>query len=210
MVKIKEMPYSEKYTIMLDNINDTFVPSFVREHLGDQAVVELQRIWREGVKPIPENASSEEKYEIAYGNWSWMTKSNFSFIRKQLGEDGIEQFKRARVEAFKRKNASPALFLLRLVRALSPSSAFKMTANQMTYKLQWLTPFSVSELTPHRVVYNIPRCKILDFPDSEDTCVIGCQSIYPIWVAEQFNVKMGFKREGNSCTCTLTPLKNSL
>ena len=99
MEKIKEMPYSEKYAILLDNMNDKFVPSFVQKHLGDQAVVELQRIWREGVTPIPEDASFEEKYEIAYGNWIWMAKSNIIFIRKQLGEDGIEQFKRAEVEA---------------------------------------------------------------------------------------------------------------
>ena len=46
MVKIKEMPYSEKYAIMLDNmkLSNTFVPSFVQKHLGDQAVVELQKI----------------------------------------------------------------------------------------------------------------------------------------------------------------------
>lgn len=209
MVKIKEMPYSEKYAIVLDNtkLDDTFVLPFVQKHLGDQALVELQKIWREGVKPVPEDASFEEKYEIAYGNFIWMAKSNLSFIRKQLGEDGIEQFKRAEVEALKRKNASPALFILRLVRALSPGSAFTMTAKQMAYQLQWITPFSVSELTRRRAVYNIPRCKILDFPDSEDLCVIGCQSIYPMWVAEQFIVRMTFERQGNSCTCTLTPLR---
>jgi hypothetical protein len=206
MEKIKEMPYSEKYSILLGNMSDKLVPSFVQKHLGDQAVVELQRMWREGIKPIPEDASFEEKYEIAYGNWIWMAKSNIIFIRKQLGKDGIEQFKRAEVEVLKQKSASPALLLLKLVRALSPGSAFKMTANQMTYQLQWITPFSVSELTRHRVMCDIPHCKILDYPDSEDLCVIGCQSIYPMWVAEQFMVRMAFERQGNSCTCTLTPL----
>lgn len=206
MVKIKDMPYSEKYTIMLDNMNDTFVPSFVQKCLGDQALVELQRIWRDGIEPISQDTSFEEKYEIAYRNWIWMAKSNFNFIRLQLGEDGIEQFKCAEVEALKRKNASPALFLLRLVRAISPGSAFKMIANKMAYQLQWITPFSVSELTRHRGVFKIPRCKILDFPGSEDLCVIGCQSIYPMWVAEQFMVRMAFERQGNSCTCTITPL----
>jgi len=55
MVKVKEMPYSEKYTIMLDNVklDDTLIPSFVQKHLGGQAVAELQGIWWEGVKPIP-------------------------------------------------------------------------------------------------------------------------------------------------------------
>jgi hypothetical protein len=206
MGKLKEMPYSEKYTIIVANMNDTFVPSFVQKHLGDQAVAELQRIWGEGIKPVAEGASFEEKYEMAYGNWVWMAKSSVAFIREQLGEDGIEQFKRAEVEALKRKSASPALFLLRLVRALSPNTAFKMIANKFTYQLQWITPFSVSEMTQYRVVYDIPRCKILDYPDSEDLCVIGCQSAYPTWVAEQFKVKMEFGRQGNSCKCTLTPL----
>ena len=206
MVEIKEMPYSEKYAIVLDNMNDTFVPFFIQKHLGDDAVVELQRIWREGVKPIPEDASFEEKYEIAYGNWIWMEKSNFNFIRKQLGEDGIEQFKRTNVEVLKRKNVGPALFLLRLVRALSPGSAFKMIANQMTYQLQWMGPFFISELTRHRAVCNIPRCKILDFPDTEDICLHGCQDMYPTLLAEQLMVRMTFERQGNSCTCILAPM----
>jgi hypothetical protein len=207
MEKFKEMPYSEKYNIIVDNMNNTFVPSFVQKHLGNQPVVVLRRIWGEGIKPVPEGASLEEKYEIAYGNWVWMAKSSVAFIREQLGEEGIEQFKRAEVEALKRKSASPALFLLRLVRALSPNTAFKMIANKFTYQLQWMTPFSVSEITRHKVVYDIPRCKILDYPGSEDLCVIGCQSTYPTWVAEQFKVKMEFERRGNnSCTCTLAPL----
>jgi len=206
MEKPREMPYSEKYTIIVDNMNNTFVPSFIEKHLGSQSVVELQRIWEEGIKPVPDDASFEEKYEIAYGNWVWMAKSSLALIRERLGEDGIEQFKRAQVEALKRKSAGPALFILRLVRALSPNTAFKMVADKFTYQLQWITPFSVSELTRHRVVYDIPRCKILDYPDSEDLCVIGCQSAYPAWVAEQFKVKMEFERRGNSCTCTLTPL----
>ena len=98
------------------------------------------------------------------------------------------------------------LFLLKLVRSFSPGTAFTMTAKQMGYQLQWLTPLSVSELTRHRAVLDIPRCKILDFPDTEDICVIGCKSTYSMWVAEQFMVEMKFKRKGNSCTGTLTPL----
>ena len=208
MVKVKEMPYNEKYNMVRDNIKlfETFVPSFVKKHLGDQAVVEQQEIWREGIRPIPEDASFEEKYEIAYGNFIWIAKSNFSFIRKHMGEDGIAEFKRVEVEALKRKNAGPALFFLGLVRAISPGSAFTMTNKQFSYQLQWITPFSVSELTRDRAVFNIPHCKILDFQDPDDICLIGCQSIYPMWVAEQFKVRMEFDRQGYSCTCTVTPL----
>ena len=206
MPSIKEMPYNEKYAIMLDNINDTFTPSFVQKYLDNQAVLELQRIWEEGIKPIPEDTSFEEKYEIAYGNWIWMAKNSYTFIREKLGEDGIEKFKRAEADALKRKNASPALLLLKLIRAISPSTAFKMIANKFSYQLQWITPFSLSEMTQNRVVYDIPRCKILDYPDNEDLCIIGCQCSFPMWVAEQFRVKMAFDRQGNSCIATLTPL----
>jgi len=206
--EVKEMPYEEKYAQVIDNmkLDETFILTLVQKHLGDQAVAELKTTWQEGAKPIPEGASFEEKYEIAYSNWIWMAKSAYSFIRKQMGEEGIKEFERAEVEALKRKNAGPALFLLGLIRAFSPGSAFTMTIGKMVYQLQWLTPFSVSEMTRHRAVLNIPRCKVLDFPETEDLCLVGCQSSYPMWVAEQFKIKMEFERQGSSCTCTLTPL----
>ena len=209
MVKVKEMPYSEKYANVLDTIklDEAFVPAFLQKHLGDQAVAELQSIWREGIKPIPEDASDEEKYEAAYSNFIWIAKSNLSFVRRQMGEDGIEKLKHAEVEALKKENASPALLILKLVRAISPGSAFTMTAKQIAYQMQWITPFSADELTRNRAVFSIPSCKILDFPDIDDICVIGCQSIYPAWFAEQFGVEMKFERQGNSCTCTVTPLR---
>jgi hypothetical protein len=208
MVEPKEMPYSEKYTNILDNMRvfDTFVPLLVQKHLGDQAVVELQRIWREGFKPIPDDAPFGEKYEIAYGNYIWQWQNSFSFIRGKLGEEGIEQFKRASVEALKRKTAGPASALLKLVRALSPGLAFTMMAGRMSYWLQWMTPYSISELTQDKAVVNIARCKVLDFPNSDDMCVIGCQIIYPMFMAEQFKVRMKPERQGDSCTITLTRL----
>ena len=90
-----------------------------------------------------------------------------------MGEEGIKQFVRAEVDALKHENASPALLMLKLVRAISPGLAFTMVAKQTTYKLQWLSPYSVPELTRHRTVFDIPRCKILDFSDSDDLCLIG-------------------------------------
>jgi len=208
MVKIKEMPFSEKYDKVMDTIklDEVFMPTFVQKHLGDQAVEELRGIWQEVIKPIPEGAPDEEKYEIAYANFMGIGKSNFSFVRIRMGEDGIEQLKRADVEALKKGNAGPAMLILKLVRVVSPASAFAMTAKQAAYQLQWITPFSTDELTKDRAVFSIPSCKILDFPDSDDLCLIGCQSIYPAWFAEQFGVEMKFERQANSCTCTLTPL----
>ena len=84
-----------------------------------------------------------------------------------MGEEGIKKFERAEVEALIKKNASPALLLLNLVRLFSPGAAFVMTAKQMGYQLQWLTPFSIPELNRNKLVLDIPRCKILDFPDTD-------------------------------------------
>lgn len=209
MEEIKEMPYEEKYALAIDNMkfDEAFILPLVQKHLGDPAVPELRRTWQEGVKPILQGDSFEQKYETAYRNWIWMAKSTYSFIRTRMGEEGIKKFERAEVEALKRKNAGPALFVLRFLRVLSPGLAFTMTTRQMAYQLQWITPGSLSELTRRRAVVNIPRCKILDFPETEDLCLIGCQSTYPMWVAEQFKVKMDFRRQGNSCTCTVTPLR---
>jgi len=208
MVKIKEMPYSEKYAKVIDNmkLDESFIFPFVQEHLRDKAVSELKGIWQKGFRPIPEKASFEEKYEVAYGNWIWLAKNIYPFVRKQMGEDGLKKFERAEVDALIKKNASPALLLLKLIRLFSPGTAFAMTSKQMGYQLQWLTPFTMPESTQNKVVLDIPRCKILDFPDTDDICLVGCQRTYPMWVAEQFKVDMKFNREGNSCMCILTPL----
>jgi hypothetical protein len=209
MAKVKEMPYAEKYRMVIDNLkyHETSIQPLVGKIFGDQAVAELKRTNQEGIKPIPEGASFEEKYEIAYGNWVWSGKSVYRFIRKELGEDGIKKFERPNVEALKRKNASPALFLLGLIRVFSPSLAFTMTVRKMAYQLQWLTPFSVSELTKSRAILNTPHCKILDFPETDDFCLVACQHTYPIWMAEQFKISMKWNRQGYSCTGVLVPIK---
>jgi len=208
MAQVKEMPYSEKYAKVMDSIkfDEAFIFPFVREQLGDQSVGELKGIWQKGFKPIPEGASFEEKYEVAYGNWIWLAKNIYPYIRMQMGEDGIKKFERAEVEALKKKNASPALLLLKFIRFFSPGTAFAMTCKQMGYQFQWLTPFTVPELTRHKAVIDIPRCKILEFQDTDEMCLLGCQSTYPMWVAEQFKVSMKWNRQGNSCTGVLTPL----
>lgn len=208
MAKIKGMSYREKYNKVMDNIkfDESFIYPFVNEHLGNEAVDELKGIWQKGFKVIPDEASWEEKYETAYGNWIWLAKNIYSFIKERMSEEGLDKFERAEVEALKKKNSSPALLLLNGIRSISSGKAFEMTCKQMSRQFQWLTPFSVPELTQHRTVFDVPRCKILDYSDTEDICRIGCQSTYPMWVAEQFKVSMKWNRKGNSCTGTLTPL----
>ncbi len=86
MDNIKEMPYEEKYAIVMDNINDTFALEFVTNNIGQDAAVELKIIWGKGIKPIPENAPSKERYEAAYSNWIWKSKSTLSWT-PSLGQD---------------------------------------------------------------------------------------------------------------------------
>ena len=188
MVRIKEMPYSEKYAKVIDNMkfDESFIFPFVQKHLGDHAVSELKVVWQKGFKAIPEKASFEEKYEVAYGNWIWLAKNIYPFVRKQMGEDGLKKFERAEVEALIKKNASPALLLLKFISLFSPGTAFAMTAKQMGYQFQWLTPFSVPELTRHRAVLDIPRCKILDFPNTDNMHLLGCQGSYSMWVVRLY------------------------
>lgn len=185
-MNIKEMPSSERYAKVVDNMSfdETFMLPFVQKHLGDEAVAELKETWRKGTKPIPDDATPEEKYEVAYENWIWLAKTIYPFIRKRMGEDGLRKFERAEIDALIKKNASPALFVLKMIGVCSPGTAFRMTAKKTLYQLQWLTPYSVPTLTREKAVFSIPRCKILGFPDTQDICIVGCQSTYPQWVAE--------------------------
>jgi len=182
MVEVKEMPYTEKYERVLGSLkHDESVPGFIEKHLGEAASEEYRRLCESGVQPIPEDASPEDKYEIAYRNWMWVSGTAFSFIRERMGNTGLDQLLSVGVEALKRENAGPSLYLLRMIRAVSPGRAFEMVAKQAAYEFQWLTPYSVDELSRERVVMTIPHCKILDYPNSEDVCLHGCQREYPQW-----------------------------
>jgi hypothetical protein len=208
MVKIKEMPIKEKYANLSTAIKqDSFTPGYIEKNMGNRALAEFQEECRKITKPIPEDATDKENYEIAYGNWVSSGGVAFDFIKKRMGEEGLQRYIRADVEVIKRTNASPALLLLKLVKFVSPGTAFTMMASQMAYKLQWLTDYSVPELSRTRVVMEIPHCKVLDYPGGEGSCLIGCQKIYEIWLAEQFRQEMKTKRKGYSCTLSITPIK---
>ncbi|MGA3192997.1 MAG: hypothetical protein ABSD73_10875 [Candidatus Bathyarchaeia archaeon] len=205
MVEIKEMPYDEKYSSMLSYLkllNDN-VLSFVEKELGAQKVAELGTIWQNGIQTIPEDATYEEKYNIGYGNWVRKYVSAFNFVSDNLGENGVEKFKDMSVEAFKRKSSSPALFLLRLMRAVSPQTAFRTFAKQMSYQWQVFTPLSVSELSGNRLVAHASPCKIFDYSDSEVCCTVSCQYVSARWLEDQFKHKMTTNLQGKNCTITI-------
>ena len=208
MVKIKEMPVKEKYANLSAAIKqDSFTPAYIENNLGAQARAAYEEECRKASIPIPEGATEKEKYEIDYANWVSSGGIAFDFVRKQAGEEGLRQFIRADVEKIKRANAGPALFFLKLIKSVAPGAAFKMMARQMAYKLQWITDYSVSELSRDKVVMEIPHCKVLDYPGGEGSCLIGCQKIYGIWLAEQFRLDMKTRRKGFSCTFSISPKK---
>jgi hypothetical protein len=155
---------------------------------------------------IPDDASYADRYEIAYGNWVRMAKSSYRFIRERMGDIGIKQFERAHIDALKKKNAGLSMALLKIMRSVSPGTAFTFIARQIFYEIQWFTPFSLTELSSERARIDIENCKILDFADTDDLCLIGCQRSYPKWVANQLRVIMKYNRQNTGCVCTLTPM----
>jgi hypothetical protein len=208
MVEIKPMPYSEKYARVLGSIkHDEYVPAFVEKHLGPAAAAEYRERYDAAMQPIPEGAADEVKYEMAFKNWMSGASTAFGFVRERMGEEGVDQMAKTSAAALQRENANAGLLLLGLIRAISPGKAFEMFAKKTAYELQWTTPYSVDQLTRQKLVISIPHCKILDYPDSEDACRIGCQREYPEWMADQLQVKMEAERRGSSCTLTFSPLR---
>jgi hypothetical protein len=205
MVEIKEMPFDEKYSIMLGYLKllDDVVLPFVEKELGAQKVAELEKVWQNRTQTIREDAAYEEKFDTAYGNWVRKYASAFNLVSDSLGEDGAEKFKRTAVESMKRRSSGPSMFLLKLMRAVAPQTAFRTFAKQMSYQWQVFTPLSVSELSGDRLVAHTSHCEVLDYPDSEVCCKISCQDVTARWLEDQFKLKMTTNRQGKSCTITI-------
>jgi len=184
---------------------DDNVLSLVEKELGAQKVAELNTIWHNVTQTIREDATYEEKFNIAYGNWVRKYASAFNFVSENLGENGVEKWKETAVENLKRKSSSPALFLLKLVRAVSPQTAFRTFAKQVSYQMQVFGSLSVSELSGSRLVVR-SHCKVLDYADSEVLCTVGCQEAFPVALKDVFNVKVTFELKGKICTATFAPL----
>jgi hypothetical protein len=210
-MEVKQMPYEEKYSGVLDYMKmlNGFVLPIVKKDLGVQKAAELETIWQNETKLIRDDASSEEKFEIAYGNWMRNWTSAYNFVEANLGEKGIEEFKRegerANVEMLKRKAGRPALLLLKLMRAVSPSTAFRTLAKQMSYQLQVFTPLTVPELSGNRLVLDAHPCMVADQTNSGAICTVGCQQIYPHALEEPFGVRLALNPQGKNCTITITP-----
>ena len=120
MVEIKQMPFREKYKMVLDyhmGLELEVLP-LVKDRLGERQVEEIKRIWQEELMPIPENASSEEKYDLAFENWLTNWGTAYRFIFENLGEEGIEKFKESAVEFIKSTIPLPAVRMLKIMKKI--------------------------------------------------------------------------------------------
>ena len=207
MVKIKEMPFKEKYEACLGGTKalESFGFSIVKERLGESKLNELKSIWRKQAEPIPQNASYEEKYEIEYRNWLRNWQSAYDLVRNELGESGTEEFIRRAVDYWEKQSPRAALYIMNFIRAIAPQTAFRTFGKQFAYTWQTFMPYSISEFNGRRIVLTASHCKTLDTDGCEDTCTVACQKLIPLWLKEQFKVKMSLDRVGTSCTITFTP-----
>jgi hypothetical protein len=205
MIKIKEMPFKEKYGMVLSNMKiEEPGMAFIEKHLGKQGVTDLETEFRKGIKPIPENAIDREKYDLASSNLSWMGGAKYDFVKSRLGEDGINQCIQVDVGFLKTVTPRLALILMSLIRAVSPSAAFTMMIKQMAYKFQYGGPVELSELSRNRAVMEVKPCNMLNFPGGAHMCIL-CQRETPIWLREQFKIETKVNRMENGCVFTLAP-----
>lgn len=206
MVALKEMPYGEKYRLVSDfsHAVEEFTLPFIREQAGKANAAALLATWESGLKPIPETGSDEQKYEVAYQNFIIRGTTIYELLRRELGQEGVDRFAELETRYMLKENDSVVVKFLSLVRMLSPRTAFNMVADQLIYQMQWITPYTISEQGEGRIVMDIPRCKVLDYPGTQDICAIGCQRVTAAWVAELFKVRLEFEVEGHACTSTAT------
>jgi len=206
MSEFKEMTYSEKYGAILGytKIVENFAPKLVKEELGEQKLAELENLWKQGIVPIPKDASDKDRYEVAYRNFMWKWVSANDFMGKHQGEVGTSKYMHAAIAKWKRKYAFSSI-PLKIVRGVSKKTAFAALSKRLAYQLQAFSPFTVSEFTERRMVLEVTPCKILENPNGSSFCSMACQNIIPSWLQAQFNLNMNLNRHGTDCKVVFEP-----
>jgi hypothetical protein len=206
IIETKQMPNQEKLEgiIRLDNLVEDFAPKVVENELGKEKLQELRKTWENQSESISAEASDQEKYEIAYRNFikKWVTANNL--MRRYDGEDGTAKYMVAAIEGWKKQYSNTSL-MLRIMRTISPKTAFHKLAKQLAYSLQVFSPFTVTNLDEKQMTLSVNPCKITELPMGNDFCVMACQNIIPVWLDAQFRVKMVSHRKGTDCTVDFAP-----
>ncbi|HEX9262145.1 MAG TPA: hypothetical protein VF893_06415 [Candidatus Bathyarchaeia archaeon] len=200
------MPYQEKFEGILSytRMVEDFAPKLIKKELGKEKVEELQNIWKKEIKPIPEDASDKDKYEIAYRNFMWKWVSANNLMSTCQGDEGTKNYMKAAIAAWNRRYALRGS-LFKVVGVVSRKNAFRTIAKQLAYQLQAFSPFMVNELNEKRMVLTVSPCKILENDNGSNFCTMACQNIIPSWLEAQFNVKMNLNRQGPDCNVIFEP-----
>jgi len=206
MDTVQEMPYQEKFEGILSYMRmvEDFAPKLIKKELGKEKVEELQNIWKKEIKPIPEDASDKDKYEIAYRNFMWKWVSANNLMSTYQGDDGTKNYMKAAIAAWNRRYALRGS-LFKVVGVVSRKNAFRTIAKRLAYQLQAFSPFAVNELNEKRMVLTVSPCKILENDNGSNFCTMACQNIIPSWLEAQFNVKMNLNRQGPDCSVIFEP-----
>lgn len=206
MDTVREMPYQEKFEGILSytRMVEDFAPKLIKKELGKEKVEELQNIWKKEIKPIPDDASDKDKYEIAYRNFMWKWVSANNLMSTYQGDDGTKNYMKAAIAAWNRRYALRGS-LFKVVGVVSRKNAFRTIAKRLAYQLQAFSPFVVNELNEERMVLTVSPCKILENDNGSNFCTMACQNIIPSWLEAQFNVKMNLNRQGPDCSVIFEP-----
>lgn len=204
---MRDMPDKNKYRAVSRSMRTAsqYVPAFMRQHLSQEAAREFQDGWRDSIDRLPRNKTCAEKFDLAYLNWIRMAKSTYGCVRTNLGEEGIRQFERAEIDTLEQRSGPLIMSLFAILRKIAPGLAFRLVAKRLAYEMQWSTPLRIEHLSADKLVVQVPRCRILGFEGTEDLCLVGCQSTYRKWFAEQFRFHLETCRQGSGCTKTMTP-----
>jgi len=209
MAEYREMPYEEKIADLLGytKMVEDFAQHLVKKELGEERLLELQKIWKQGTQSIPEESSIKNKYELVYKNfmYKWVTANNF--MGKYQGENGTGKYMQAAILAWKKKYSRDA-FALKTVGYISHKIEFEILAKKFAYKLQAFSPFKVVELNKNRMILEVAPCKIIMDQNGNDFCVMACQNIIPSWLQNELNIKMNSSRHGANCTVIFEPFNS--
>jgi hypothetical protein len=209
MAEYREMPYEEKLAGLLSYMKmvEDFAPHLVKNELGEERLLELQKLWKQGTESIPTEASIKDRYEIVYKNFllKWVTANKF--MDKYQGEFGTAKYMQAAILAWKKKYAREA-FALKTVGGISRKTAFEILAKRFAYQLQAFSPFKVAELSKNRMVLDVTPCKIIMDQNGNDFCIMACRNIIPSWLETEFNIKMNSTRQGTNCSVIFEPFNS--
>ncbi len=208
MIEIKQMSFDDK----LANIKKyeknirSYTRSVVKQELGKEKLDELETLWKQNSQPIPTDAKTEEKYEVAYKNYLQTYVIGERFMAKYNGDFGIAEFNRAAINSMKKTGATRSTVLAKTMMSVTPKMSFQLIAKELAYRLQVFGPFTVDKLDDSQMVLTLAPCKAAS--NSRDFCNVACQNVIRVWLESQFNIKMDSTIRGTNCTIKIAPFNS--